>query len=103
MLQEMPVMSSGGGATPTFSIDEYQLSTNTVGEHVDFTCTNAFIAIGQTNGTCSCFAKLDNGEITKYMGSVSSYFDFTYTDGVLSAVRKGAYAPQYSYIKIMYI
>ena len=102
MFQDMLAMSSGGGDNKwTFSIDEYQLSRNVVGEHVDFQCTNAMVNVGgKSSGGLTLLACLDNGVITADFSNGT--VDVEYSNGTLSIKRISAYAPAYCWIKIAY-
>ena len=93
----------GGGGNATISINEYQLGTNVVGEHVDFTCTKAYFILTGTGGNasvCTMQGYLENGIVTKVFRE--NAVDAEYNNGVLTIKRVAAYAPQYCYIQIMY-
>ena len=103
MFQEMLAAGGGGGGNATISINEYQLSTNVVGEHVDFTCTNAYFILagtGENAGFCTMQGYVENGVLTKVFKETA--VDAEYNNGVLTIKRVSAYAPQYCYIQIMY-
>ena len=89
-----------GGGTPTYSVNEYTMTNNTVRT---FACTNAWFMIG-TQQTYSqyYYGYVENGVLT-VLYNYSSGLTAAYSNGELSLKLNVSLSDTNRYLKIMYM
>ena len=91
----------GGGATPTFMIQQADPFVN---NKLEVECTAAFWDIGYISGVNGhwCQGYLENGQVTMLI-NYNSYYSATYSNGKLTITAGSAVTSAYKTTNIMYI